>query len=150
MTLAERTPPPEIAEDWIRECLRLDPWGALLTVSGTCMEPALMEGSKIKLRAPTRPLRVGDVVLLRMAEGLRLHRVLLRFGDRIRTKGDRGTYLDPSASSSAVIAVWETSESHPTRFFKAGLSLARLFARPWMTRFATLVGSDGEHARLLP
>ncbi len=146
MTLPERPLVPEIAEDWIREILRQEAGGARLTVSGTCMEPSLREGSKITLRRFDGVVRVGDVVLLRTAAGLRLHRVLLRLGDRIRTKGDRGTYFDPSSPLSAVIGVCETKESRLTRLVRATGSLGRVFARSW-----TASGrGDGAHARLLP
>lgn len=145
-SLPERTPAPEIAEGWIREALRLDPAGAQLTVSGTCMEPSLREGSRITLKSFGGSVRVGDVVLLRTAAGLRLHRVLLRFGDRIRTKGDQGAYLDPASTSSAILGVCEVSDHRWTRLARVVRSLGRLLARPW-----TAPGrGDAAHARLLP
>jgi len=144
--LPERTPAPEIAEGWIREALREDPAGARLTVSGTCMEPFLKEGSIVTLRSFGGSVRVGDVVLLRTAAGLRLHRVLLRFGERIRTKGDQGAYLDPASTSSAILGVCEVSDRRLTRLAWVVRSLGRLLARPW-----TAPGrGDAAHARLLP
>ena len=146
MSIPERSLVSEVAEDWIREILRQESQGARLTVSGTCMEPSLKEGSKITLRRFDGVVRVGDVVLLSTAAGLRLHRVLLRFGDRIRTKGDRGTYLDPSSPLSAVIGVCETNENRFTRLVRAAGNLGRVFARSW-----TASGrADGAHAGLLP
>lgn len=146
MSIPERSLSPDLAEDWIREILRRDPEGAQLTVSGTCMEPSLKEGSRITLRSLGGAARVGDVVLLRTVAGLRLHRVLLRFGDRIRTKGDLGNYLDPASSLSAIIGVCETSESRLTRLVRAVFSMGRVFARslPASGR------GDAAHARLLP
>lgn len=144
MSLPERSLSPEVAEEWIREVLRQDERGARLTVSGSCMEPSLKEGSKVTLMPLQGTARVGDVVLIRTAAGLRLHRVLLRFGDRVRTKGDSGTYLDPVSSASAVIGVCETSESRLARLLHTAGSLARLLARPAPGR------GDEAHARLLP
>jgi hypothetical protein len=149
-TLPERIPPPEVSEAWIRECLRVHPEGVLLTVSGTCMEPALKEGARIELRSPTSPPRVGDVVLLRLPAGLRLHRVLFRWRDRIRTKGDQGMYLDPATSADAVVALWLPNEAAPFRFLRVSWSLIRLFFRPFRPAAVTPGDGDGEHARLLP
>lgn len=146
MSIPERSLSPEVAEDWIREVLRLEAGGARLTVSGTCMEPSLREGSKITLTRFGGTVCVGDVVLLRTSVGLRLHRVLLRFGDRVRTKGDRGTYLDPASPLSAIIGVCETSETRVARVIRSIRSAGRLFARP----FAAPGRGDGAHARLLP
>lgn len=147
MSLPERVLVPEVAEAWIRDCLRIDPGGVAVTVSGTCMEPALMAGSRIRLKAPSGAVRVGDVVLLNTAAGLRLHRILLHFRDAIRTKGDRGHYLDPLSSKTAVIAVWDTTESWPTRFGNAARSLIRLLGRPFRMRGAE---SDEPHVAFLP
>jgi hypothetical protein len=146
VSIPERTPTPEVAEGWIRDALRQAAAGALLTVSGSCMEPSLKEGSRITLKAFDGTVRVGDVVLLRTAAGLRLHRVLARVGNRIRTKGDRGTYLDPTASLSAIVGVCETGETRVARLVRAARSLARLF-----TRFRGASGrAEAAHARLLP
>jgi len=149
-SLPVRTPSPEIAEQWIRESLSLDPRGAELTVTGTCMEPAIREGARIRLKAPDRPARVGDVALLRTAKGLRLHRVVFRMGSTLRTKGDTGIYLDPPASSGDVIAILAGAEPRWRGFLLATASLLRLFGRPW-TAVARRAGrGDAEHARLLP
>lgn len=146
MSIPERTPAPEVAEGWIRDALRLDPAGAQLTVSGTCMEPSLKEGRRITVKAFDGVVRVGDVVLLRTAAGLRLHRVLLRLGDRIRTKGDLGRYLDPASSSSDIVGVCELSETRLARLAGVARSLGRLLARPWTPSGR----GDPAHARLLP
>ncbi len=146
MSIPERTLTPEVAEDWIREVLRQGPEGAHLTVSGSCMEPSLKEGSRITLRPFDGVVRVGDVVLVRTVAGLRLHRVLLRLGDRIRTKGDQGTYLDPSSPLSAIIGVCEANEARVALLIRAIRSLGHLVARPR----AVSGRGDGAHARLLP
>ena len=148
-SLPERTPPPEVAEQWIRECLSLDPRGAELRVTGTCMEPAIREGARVRLKAPDRPARVGDVALLRTLKGLRLHRVVLRIGSTLRTKGDTGVYLDPASSIGDVIAILSGAEPRWKGLLLASMSLVRLFRRPWAAAPGAGRG-DAEHARLLP
>lgn len=144
------TPSPEVAEQWIHECLSLDPRGAELTVTGTCMEPAIREGARIRLKVPDRPARVGDVALLRTARGLRLHRVVFRVGSTLRTKGDTGIYLDPPGSSGDVIALLAGAEARWKGIRLATLSLLRLFGRPWTAAARGGGRGDAEHARLLP
>jgi len=146
VSLPERFVEPEVAEDWIRDVLSREPLGAELTVSGTCMEPALPEGSKVRLKAATRPVRTGEIVLLRIEAGLRLHRVVSSFGGWIRTKGDRGIYLDPKVPRHAVIALCDVNEGRLTRLSRTAVSLGRLLGRPW----AAPERGDGAHARLLP
>jgi hypothetical protein len=148
-SLPVRTLAPEVAASWIRECLSLDPRGAELTVTGTCMEPAIREGTKVRLKAPDRPVRVGDVALLRTPGGLRLHRVVLRVGSTLRTKGDTGAYLDPAPESVDVIAVAAVSEPRWKRASLAALSLLRLLRRPWAS-LARAERGDQQHTRLLP
>ena len=47
------------------------------TVTGRCMEPAIREGEQVRLVGPERRSpRVGDVVLVRLPSGLRLHRLV--------------------------------------------------------------------------
>ena len=146
MSLPERALESEVAEDWIRDLLGRDAHGAELTVSGTCMEPTLPEGAKVRLKAPTGPVRAGDIVLLRLAAGLRLHRVVFSSPGWIRTKGDRGIYLDPKVLRQAVIAVCETNETRLDRLVRVTASLVRLLARPRTTSGR----GDHAHARLLP
>lgn len=115
----------------IRDSLETGSGRAELTVTGSCMEPALLPGSRISLRRPAAQPRAGDVVLVRTVRGLRLHRVVFSSRSRLRTKGDRGRYLDPLGSPSDVLAVWESDESRPRAAWRVGLSLVRLFGRPW-------------------
>ncbi len=78
-----------------------------LVVRGSCMAPALAEGDVVLLAPPEkRRPRIGDVVLVRLHEGLRLHRLVL--GPplaplRWRTQADRGWLLDPRLEASAVL-----------------------------------------------
>jgi hypothetical protein len=150
VTLLERVLTAETALNWIRDCLDLKPGIAHLTVSGTCMEPALRSGAKVTLRRVSGRPRVGDVVLLRTAWGLRLHRVVLRLRGTLRTKGDQGMYLDPPASDGDVLAVWEGDESRWASSVQAGLSLIRLLKRPWTSSSTGDAQGDAAHRGSLP
>ena len=121
MTIPEKRLEAPVAEQWIRECL-LSQGSAQLTVTGACMAPVLPEGATVRLTPPGKP-RVGDVVLLRTANGLRLHRILARIGSSVRSKGDVGSYLDPPAPVSSILGACETGESGATR---AGLTASWL------------------------
>ena len=121
-------------EELLRDCLASFPH-VRLTVTGRCMEPALCDGEKVHLvGASRRRPRVGDVVLARQRDGLRLHRLvwgppLVRSGAPWRTKADRGRLLDPPLAADAVLASVEAVEARPgTRPRRPGralLSLAR-------------------------
>lgn len=125
MRLPERTASPGLADELLRDCLTLDPKGGQLTVSGTCMEPLLLEGDTIQVETPRTATRTGDVVLIRTPLGLRLHRVVFRFGQALRTKGDRGICLDPVVSQRDVVAVWPSTESRARRAWQVSLSVLR-------------------------
>lgn len=141
--------PPEVpfAEALLRDCLSAFPQ-VRLTVSGRCMEPALAHGDKVRLvGASRRPPRVGDVVLARQTDGLRLHRLvwgppLVPPGWPWRTKADRGLLLDPPLAAEDVLAWVETIEgrprARPRRTAQALVSLAfALAARIRLGRRAT-------------
>jgi hypothetical protein len=79
----------------------------LLPVSGACMEPAVPEGSVVRVTSVVRrPPRLGDVVLVRHREGLRLHRLVLGPplpAVRWRTQADRAVLWDrPLAKDEAI------------------------------------------------
>jgi hypothetical protein len=105
-------------EELLRDCLASFPH-VRLTVTGRCMEPALAHGERVHLvSAARRRPRVGDVVLARQKEGLRLHRLvwgppLAWPGARWRTKADRGLLLDPPLAAADVLASVETVEDRP-------------------------------------
>jgi hypothetical protein len=73
-----------------------------LYVTGDCMRPALVPGDTVLLSsARRRRPRLGDVVLVRLAGGLRLHRLVWGWparGGARRTKADRSAYWDPAFS----------------------------------------------------
>jgi hypothetical protein len=134
---AESKPfPPEVPfrEEVLRGCLASFPW-VRLTVTGQCMQPALADGAKVHLVRPDRHRpRLGDVVLARGREGLRLHRLvwgppLAWPGTRWRTKADRGRLLDPPLEPSdilaTVVAVEEQPGARSRRPLKAVWSLGR-------------------------
>jgi putative nucleotidyltransferase-like protein len=120
-------------EEVLRECLASFPQ-VRLTVTGRCMEPALRHGEKVLLvGASRRRARLGDVVLARQKEGLRLHRLvwgppLARPGSPWRTKADRGLRLDPPLAAvdvlASVAAVEGRAKARPRRAARALLSLS--------------------------
>jgi hypothetical protein len=131
-------------EELLRDCLAEFPH-VRLTVTGRCMEPALAHGERVHLvSAARRRPRVGDVVLARQQQGLRLHRLV--FGPpfapawlRWRTKADRGVLLDPPLAAEDVLASIVSVEgrpgARPRRTLRALLSLGRgLVARATSAR----------------
>jgi hypothetical protein len=137
--IEDRTAPEETVDRWLCDCIAGG--GAELTVRGSCMEPALRDGQRVRLCRRDR-LRVGDVVLVRTPAGLRLHRIVLRYGEVLRTKGDHGPYLDPPAQPPNVLATCDTDERASLRWARVFMSLAALGGR-------LRGGRDEEHARLL-
>jgi hypothetical protein len=121
-------------EELLVDCLASFPH-VRLTVTGTCMEPALAHGERVHLvSAARRPPRVGDVVLARQKQGLRLHRLVL--GPPFlpgwapwRTKADRGVLLDPPLAAEDVLATIVSVEgrpgARPRRMLRALVSLSR-------------------------
>jgi hypothetical protein len=124
-------------EELLRDCLSSFPH-VRLTVTGHCMEPALRHGEKVHLvGAGRQPPRLGDVVLARQKDGLRLHRLvwgppLSPSGSRWRTRADRGLLLDPPLAAADVLASVDAVEgrpgARPRRAGRALLSLAGALA----------------------
>jgi hypothetical protein len=137
-------------EEVLRDCLASFPQ-VRLTVTGRCMEPALRHGDKVLLvGASRRRARLGDVVLARQREGLRLHRLvwgppLARAGSAWRTKADRGLRLDPPLAAADVLAsvaaVEGRPKARPRRTVRALLSLAGGIAA--RLRLGAAVRSEG-------
>ena len=79
-----------------------------LRVTGGCMGPEIVDGATVLLRrAQSVPPRVGDVVLARHPEGLRLHRLVwapARAGRGWRTQADRAVFFDPRLPREAILA----------------------------------------------
>jgi Uncharacterised nucleotidyltransferase len=140
-------------EDLVRECLASFPW-VRLSVTGRCMRPLLDDGDRVHLvHARRHPPRLGDVVLSRGPEGLRLHRLvwgppLALPGTRWRTKADRGRLLDPSLRPEDVLATVVAMESRPGEpSRRVGLALASLAG----AAFARLrLGVRAQDAEALP
>jgi hypothetical protein len=105
-------------EELLRDCLAAFPH-VRLTVTGRCMEPAIGHGEKVQLvSASRRRPWIGDVVLARQKDGLRLHRLV--FGPPIappgsywRTRADRGGLLDPPLAAADVLASIVSVEGQP-------------------------------------
>ena len=95
----------EAAVEVLSTCLR--DFGAVhFRVTGGCMEPRLREGQEVVVSARRRP-RWGDVVLVRQANGLRLHRLVARplfsAAGHWRTQGDRLPGLDAPLAARDVL-----------------------------------------------
>jgi hypothetical protein len=112
--------PREVAfgEELLRDCLRSFSH-VRLTITGRCMEPALRHGEKVRLVGSSRRRpRVGDIVLARQKDGLRLHRLvwgppLARSDSSWRTRADRGLLLDPPLAAADVLASVDAVEGRP-------------------------------------
>jgi hypothetical protein len=119
-------------EELLRDCLASFPH-VRLTVTGRCMEPALRHGEKVHLvGAARRRPRLGDVVLARQKDGLRLHRLvwgppLAGAASPWRTKADRGRRLDAPLGADDVLASVAAVEGRPgARPRRAGRALLSL------------------------
>lgn len=127
----------------LRDCLRAFPF-VQLTVTGECMRPALLPGERVRLVSPDeRPPRVGDVVLARHPEGLRLHRLVwgppfALPGTLWRTQADRGALWDPALSPSDVLGTVDDAGRMP----RAGA-----FGR-WITSLRSLLRGTRTWVRL--
>jgi hypothetical protein len=100
---------PEQAARFLRDSLRA--FGAVrFRVTGTSMTPAIASGEVVKLlAAQEHPPRFGDVVLVDLPEGLRLHRLVFARKARQRTKGDGTRVFDrahaPERTLGTVVGV---------------------------------------------
>jgi len=98
----------ELSDLTLRDCLKRFP-SVSLRVTGDCMRPDPLPGSTVQLvSAVRRPPRLGDVVLVRLPTGLRLHRLvwgppLAPRRSRWRTKGDRSWLWDPALDPGLVL-----------------------------------------------
>lgn len=98
-----------------------------LTVTGSCMAPALFPGEVAVLVPPTRQApRWGDVVLARLPDGLRLHRLVWAGGGCWRTKGDRSRDWDPPLGPADVLATVTAVGDHSPRERWLALTAASL------------------------
>ena len=110
-----------LAEAILEDCRTAFP-ALQLKVTGTCMEPTLHAGDSIVVD-PRSP-RFGEVVLVRLPAGLRLHRLVWRpWRGRWRTKADRSATWDPSVERAAVLGTVESSETLGHRYHTAFFSL---------------------------
>jgi hypothetical protein len=127
------SPPAEpFVESLLLECLSTFPY-VRVTVTGACMRPALAEGERVHLAGRgARTPRLGDVVLARHPDGLRLHRLvwgppLAPAGRPWRTMADRARLLDPRLDPAdvlgTVVAVEDRPDARPRRPARALLSL---------------------------
>jgi hypothetical protein len=78
-----------------------------LRVTGNCMMPALRPGDLVEVLPPQDGSpRLGDIVLFRHPDGLRLHRLVLgppRQGSFRRLKADRAGHWDPPVAPASFL-----------------------------------------------
>jgi len=114
-----------------------------VTVTGDCMRPALAPGDRVRLVSrEQRPPRVGDVVLARHPDGLRLHRLVwgppLTRGGAWRTKADRAALLDPRLRPDGVLGTVVAVEGRAGALRRPGQALTSLAGALW-ARVRTVV-----------
>jgi len=78
---------------------------------GGSMIPYLREGDLVTV-VPVKKCRVGDIVLYNRGNSLIMHRVLAKFSDKIITKGDAATRLDPPISPQDILGRAVSYERH--------------------------------------
>lgn len=102
--LIEEEAAPEFARAVIRDGLATLQ-EARLTVTGSCMTPAVRPGDVVTLVASARRRpRVGDVVLSDAAAGFRLHRLVWISARGLRTKADGAPTWDALLSVEDLVA----------------------------------------------
>jgi hypothetical protein len=105
----------DLGEEVLRRSLAEFP-AVVFTVSGHCMRPHVRDGERAVVvgRSRRRP-RLGDVVLVRLPAGLRLHRLVWapRFRGRWRTKGDGGPLWDPAVDRGEILGTAVEVEGRP-------------------------------------
>jgi hypothetical protein len=129
----------DFADEALRGCL--DAFGRIrFRVTGTCMAPELPAGRVVTVSRERTP-RMGDVVLVRQAGGLKLHRLVL--GPPLspwwwRTKGDGLSALDPPIARDDVLGtVVEPRGGRP------GVALRACLGSLW-ARFSAPARGAGE------
>lgn len=120
-----------LGEAALRGCLA-DFDHIVLTVSGHCMSPHIEAGARAVIvgRRWRRP-RFGEVVLVRLPAGLRLHRLVWSppLSGRWRTKADGGPLWDPAVDRVEVLGTVVEVEGRP------------LPSRPALSGLRSLAGS---------
>ena len=69
------------------------------------MAPYLCEGDCIVVQQPTRPIRIGDIVVVWKGEYLMAHRCINQRGNCVITKGDNYYLRDPPVQHDQVVGI---------------------------------------------
>src|SRR5262249_32164950 len=108
---------PPFSNALLRACLAEFPH-VRLRVTGACMAPHLQPGDSVLIASSAAPRPgLGDVVLVRPREGLRLHRLVWKppFGRSVwRTKGDRSRVWDSRIQPADVLGTVLVNEEGRT------------------------------------
>jgi len=110
---ARGDPPPGIrlTADLFQEGIR-NGW---VGVVGSSMEPLLPKGARVRLRPLAGRVPLGALVLFPQRDGLVVHRVVGRRGERLLTKGDRTLRCDPGLLAPGEILGVVTAAEHEGR-----------------------------------
>ncbi|MFA5027738.1 MAG: S24/S26 family peptidase, partial [Candidatus Methylomirabilota bacterium] len=109
----------DLARSAVLDCLAAFP-SIRFRVTGDCMRPTLPAGATVTVAsaARVRP-RLGDIVLVELPEGLRLHRLIwgppVARGSAWRTKGDEAWSWDTRTPPEAVLGTVIACESGDPR-----------------------------------
>ncbi len=72
------------------------------------MLPTIRPNAEVRIRrAGFEEVAVGDVVLVRVPDGVRLHRVVEKRIDSLVTRGDNHRHCDPPTEAERVLGVME-------------------------------------------
>jgi hypothetical protein len=100
----------DLAATVLRQCLDSFPH-IRLQVTGECMRPILRHGDVVRIVSTANQApRLGDIVLVKSAAGLRLHRLVwgppfAATGGQWRTKGDHSSLWDAPVAPEDVLGV---------------------------------------------
>ena len=75
---------------------------------GSSMLPTIRPNTEVRIRrAGVEDVAVGDVALIRVPDGVRLHRVVEKHGNSLVTRGDNHRHCDPPTEADRVLGVLE-------------------------------------------
>ncbi len=88
---------------------------ARLPATGSSMFPCMQPGDMLEIRRPANPIQTGDVVVFLRHARLIVHRVVVRRGDLLITRGDRLRYRDEPVATAEILGCVVAIERHGRR-----------------------------------
>lgn len=98
---------------------------------GISMYPWIRDGDIVTVSV-ARQVRPGQVVLVDVGNGLRVHRVIAREELKVWTAGDRFTFADPPVPAKHILGRVESVSRNGRRI---RLALSPVFSRLWAALF---------------